>query len=58
MWGVYPEARDWNVGALCLDFKVGERILIKSPRNNQIWYFEKKGQIRCLGAFSLTKIKI
>ena len=21
MWGVYLEARDWNVGALCLDFK-------------------------------------
>ena len=29
MWSVYPEARDWNVGALCLDFNLGERILRK-----------------------------
>ena len=25
MWGVYPEARDWNVGAMCLDFSLGVR---------------------------------
>ena len=26
MWGVYPEAMDWNVGAVCSDFNLGERI--------------------------------
>ena len=27
MWRIYPEARDWNVGALCSDLLLGERIL-------------------------------
>ena len=26
MWGVFPEAMDWNVGAVCSDFNLGERI--------------------------------
>jgi hypothetical protein len=25
MWGVYPETMDWNFGAMCSDFKFGER---------------------------------
>ena len=25
MWGVYPEAMDSNVGAMCKHFKFGER---------------------------------
>ena len=25
MWGFYPEARDWNVGALCLYFSLDEQ---------------------------------
>ena len=33
-------------------------ILIKGPQSIKILYFEKKGQIRCLRAFSLTQIKI
>ena len=27
MWGVYPEAMACNVGVLCLDINLGERIL-------------------------------
>ena len=27
MWGVYPEAMACNVGGLCSDFNLGERIL-------------------------------
>ena len=26
MRGVYPETMDWNVGAMCSDFELGERI--------------------------------
>ena len=28
MWGVYPEAVACNVGVLCSDFHLGERVLI------------------------------
>ena len=31
MWGVYPEASDWNVDALCSDFHLGVCILKKAP---------------------------
>ena len=41
MWGVYPEAMDWNVGAVHSDFNLGERIWRKSPRSTEIWNFEK-----------------
>ena len=26
MWGVYPETMDWDFGAMCSDFKFGERM--------------------------------
>ena len=26
MWGVYLEAMDWNVGDMCSDINLGERI--------------------------------
>ena len=32
MWGVYPEAMAWNVGAVHSDFNLGERILRSSPK--------------------------
>ena len=32
MWGVYPEAMACNVGGLCSDFNLGERILRKSTQ--------------------------
>ena len=31
MWGVNPEARGWNVGAVCSEFNLGEFIWRKSP---------------------------
>ena len=33
MWGVYPDARDWNVGAVCSDFNLGECISTKKPQH-------------------------
>ena len=35
--GVYPEAMDWNVGAVHLDFNLGERILTKSLKTTNIF---------------------
>ena len=41
MWGVYPEAMACNVGGLCSDFNLGERIWRLSPRRpNLNVYFE------------------
>ena len=31
MWGVNPEARGWNIGAVCSDFNLGERMWRKDP---------------------------
>ena len=31
MWGVYPEVMTFNVGVLCSDINLGERILRKGP---------------------------
>ena len=41
MWGVYPEAMDWNVGAGHLDFELGECIWTESSKTTQIWHFQK-----------------
>ena len=58
MWGVYPEAMAWNVGAVHSDFNLGERIWRSSPqRANLKVHFE----ICPLGATSpdmLTQIEI
>ena len=48
MWGVYPEARDWNVGALCSNFNLGER---KSPRAPNSALFLKVPNFNAPGAF-------
>ena len=41
MWGVYLEAMAGNVGGLCLDFNLGERILRQSLQQpNLKVYFE------------------
>ena len=39
MWGVNPEARGWNVGAVCSDFHLDECISRKSPQRTLIWLF-------------------
>ena len=26
MWGVYPQAMEWNIGVVCSDFNLGEQI--------------------------------
>ena len=61
MWGVNPEARGWNVGAVCSDLNLAEHIWKKSPKCTFFWPFYWKGQIRvCFGLFLLihsTKLK-
>ena len=32
MWGVYPEAMAWNVGAVLSEINLGERIWRSSPK--------------------------
>ena len=61
MWGVYPEARDWNVGALCLDFDFGERILRKTTGALKFGTLRKRAKLGALGAYfqdMITEIKI
>ena len=56
--GVYPEARDWNVGALCLYFNLGER---KRPQTPNLAFFLKVQNFNAPGAFfqeTLTQFKI
>ena len=42
MWGVNPEARGWNVGAVCSDFNLGECISRKSPRRTLFGHIIKR----------------
>ena len=56
MWDVYPEARHWNVGALCSDFNLGVR-----PTHLNLAIFLKVSNLSPVGDFSpdtLTQIKI
>jgi hypothetical protein len=58
MWGVYPEARDWNVGALCSYFSFEER---KRPKEPNLAIFLKVPNFNAPGAFyqdPLTQFKI
>ena len=48
MWGVYPEARDWNVGALHSDLILGER---KSPGAPNLGLFLKGPNFNAPRAF-------
>ena len=48
MWGVYPEARNWNVGALCLYFSLDEQ---NSPRAPNWPFFLKVPNIMLWGIF-------
>ena len=52
MWGVYLEARDWIVGALCSDLKLGENILIKSPQIIKFGTLRKRAILGALCFFS------
>ena len=36
MWGVYPEAMAWNVGAVHSEINLGERIWRSSPKRANI----------------------
>ena len=58
MWGVYPEARDWNVGVLCSDFNLAER---KIPPAPNLALFLKVPNFNAPGAFyqdMLNQLKI
>ena len=58
MCGVYPEARDWNVGALCLDLKLGEYILVKAPGALKFGILRKKrAKLGARGLFRSPKLK-
>ena len=55
MWGVNPEARDWNVGALCLDFKLGEHK--KAPEALTFGTLRKRTELGARGLFCSPKLK-
>ena len=57
MWGVNPEARDWNDGALCSDFKLGELILIKASKALKFGTLRKRAKLGDLGRFCSPKFK-
>ena len=48
MWGVFPDARDWNVGALCSYFSLDEQ---KSPQAPNLDLFLKVPNFNGPGAF-------
>ena len=61
MWGVYPEAMDWNVGAVCSDLHLDECICRKSPWVPNLALFLKVSNFNAPGAFyqdTLTQFKI
>ena len=51
MWGVYPEARDWNVGAVCSDFNLCGHILRKAPGALKFGTKRKKAKLGTSGPF-------
>ena len=51
MWGVNPEARGWNVGAVCLDFNLAERIWRKSPKCTFFGPITKRAKLGCVWGF-------
>ena len=52
MWGVYPEAKDWNVAALCSDFKLAEPFLVKkAPRAIKLANLGKRTKLGAQGLF-------
>ena len=58
MWGVYPEAKDWNVGALCSDLNLGERKVPQAPNCalfSKVPNFNAEGD---LYQYKLTPFKI
>ena len=58
MWGVYPEAIYWNVGALCSDLILGEQ---KSSGAPNLDLFLKVPNFNAPGAFyedTLTQLEI
>ena len=57
MSGVYPEARDWNVGALCSDFNLGDHILKKAPNTPYLALFLKVPHFNAPVAFSQDTLR-
>ena len=63
MWGVYPEAMDWNDEAVHSDFNLGERIWKKAPEALKFGTLRNRAKFGAIRAFSLntltqTKIRV
>ena len=58
MWGVNPEARGWNVGAVCSDFNLGECISRRSPKCTLIWPFCNRAKKKVHSGLFLHKCSV
>ena len=51
MWGVFPEARGGNIGAVCSDFNLGECISRKAPNILLFGPFSDRAKLWYVGGF-------